>query len=84
MKHFATAAFWSDYAKLPQHVRTLADKNYALLKENEGHPSLHFKRAGPYWTVRVGLRYRAVGAEDGGSIAWFWIGSHADYDKLMG
>lgn len=31
----------------------------------------------------VGIHYRAlaVGVEDG--MLWFWIGSHADYDKLI-
>jgi len=31
----------------------------------------------------VGLRYRALAAEVDGSYLWFWIGSHADYDKLV-
>jgi len=34
-------------------------------------------------SARVGARYRAVGLRDGDVIIWFWIGSHADYDKLM-
>ena len=34
MRHFASPAFWEAYAKLPESVRALADKNYALLKEN--------------------------------------------------
>jgi len=33
---------------------------------------------------RVGIAYRAVAALDGGTLTWFWIGSHADYDKLLG
>jgi hypothetical protein len=28
------------------------------------------------------ISYRAVGARDGGTVIWFWIGSHADYDNL--
>ncbi len=34
MRHFASPAFWQAYGKLPASVRELADKNYALLKEN--------------------------------------------------
>lgn len=60
MKHFASPAFWTAYGKLPDNVRALADKNYALLKENPQHPSLHFKKAGRFWSVRVGLRHRAL------------------------
>ena len=27
--------------------------------------------------------YRALGQIDGDDIVWFWIGSHAEYDKLL-
>jgi hypothetical protein len=33
--------------------------------------------------VRIGLRYRALAAESGDDLVWFWIGSHADYDALI-
>ena len=83
MRHVASPAFWQAYAKLPDNVRALADKNYALLKENPQHPSLHFKKVGRFWSVRVGLRYRALAVEEGDALVWFWIGSHADYDALI-
>jgi hypothetical protein len=44
MKHFASPAFWEAYRRLPERIRALADKNYALLKENPRHPSLQFKK----------------------------------------
>lgn len=68
----------------PEPVRILADKNFALLKADPHHPSLHFKKAGRFWSVRVGLHYRALGVAVADGILWFWIGSHADYDKLVG
>ena len=83
MRHFASPAFWQAYAKLPDSVRALADKNYALLKENPQHPSLKLKKVGRYWSVRVGLRYRALAAEKDRDLVWFWIGSHAEYDTLI-
>lgn len=83
MKHFASPAFWETYAKLPDAVRDLADKNFALLKTDPRHPSLHLKQIGGYWSVRVGLRYRALAVEVEEELLWFWIGSHADYDKLI-
>jgi hypothetical protein len=83
MRHFATPAFWEAYERLPENVRELADKNYRLLKQDPQHPSLHFKRAGRYWSVRVGLRYRALATEVDDDLVWFWIGSHADYDALI-
>jgi hypothetical protein len=83
MRHFASRAFWEAYRKLPDQVRALADKNYALLKENPRHPSLQFKKVGRFWSVRVGLRYRALATEADGDLVWFWIGSHAVYDALI-
>ena len=82
MKHFASPAFWKAYEALPARVRELADKNYALLKENPQHPSLRFKKVGRFWSVRIGLRYRALAVEVEDGLLWFWIGSHADYDAL--
>jgi hypothetical protein len=83
MRHFASPAFWESYESLPENVRELADKNYRLLKQDPQHPSLHLKRVGRYWSVRVGLRYRALATEVDGDLLWFWIGSHADYDVLI-
>jgi hypothetical protein len=84
VRHFASAAFWRAYLRLPETVRALADKNYALLKQDAKHPSLHFKQVGRYWSVRIGARYRALGVDVDDGVLWFWIGSHADYDRLTG
>jgi hypothetical protein len=60
MKHCASTAFWEANRGLPDHIRTLADKNYSLLKENPKHPSLQLKKVGRFWSVRVGANYRAL------------------------
>ncbi len=84
MKHFASSRFWSCYERLPESVRRLADKNFELLKANPQHPSLHFKKVGGYRSVRVGLMYRALAVEVNDGLLWFWIGTHAEYDDLVG
>jgi len=84
LKHQASSRFWALYQALPDEVRALADKNYALLKDNPQHPSLHFKRIGGLWSVRVGARYRALGTDVDGGVVWFWIGTHGEYDKIVG
>jgi hypothetical protein len=43
----------------------------------------HFKKIGKYWSVRVGIHYRALAVEVEDGLLWFWIGSHAEYDRLM-
>ena len=68
---------------MPVEVRSLADKSFALLKSNSRHPSLRLKKVGDYYSARVGLSYRVVGIEVQDGISWFWIGSHAEYDKIV-
>ncbi len=83
MKHYASPKFWELYEALPGDVRELADKSYELLKSDSRHPSLHFKKISELWSVRVGAHHRALAVEVEGGMYWFWIGTHADYDKIV-
>jgi hypothetical protein len=83
LNHYASPQFWALYEALPSEVRELADKNYRLLKSDPRHPSLHFKKIGDLWSVRIGSHYRALGTPVEGGIYWVWIGTHADYDKIV-
>ena len=83
MKHFATPEFWFHYRKLPVEIRNLADKNFAILKDDSNHPSLRLKKVGVYWSVRVGLHYRALAKERAEGLLWFWIGHHGEYDSIL-
>jgi len=70
------------FALLPAHVQEQAVKAFLLWQANPWHPSLDFKpHNAPYWSVRVSRDYRAVGARDGDTIIWTWIGTHGTYDK---
>ena len=82
-----TSSFVACFAELPREVKTLARKNYRLWRQNPGHPSLQFKKIHnreSMYAVRIGIGWRALGLLEGGTMTWFWIGSHADYDKLVG
>jgi len=83
MKHKASPRFWECYQRLPEEIRRQADKCFEILKRNPQHPSLRLKKVGRFWSVRVGKHYRALAIEHEGELVWFWIGSHADYDKLI-
>ena len=83
MKHLTTPGFWQCYESLPERVKATADRNFALLKADPRHPSLHFKAVGQFRSVRIGLNYRALAVADENGVTWFWIGSHAEYDKLL-
>lgn len=81
-----TRQFRELLAALPAHVRRQARDAYRLFRDNPAHPGLRFKRVHadpPVYSARVGIGYRALGVVSGDLIIWFWIGSHADYDKLL-
>ncbi len=83
MRHYASLSFWKCYKKLPKPIQDLANKSFKLLKEDPEHPSLHFKKVEHYWSVRIGIRYRALAVEMEKGLLWFWIGTHAEYDNLL-
>ena len=83
MTHVATPEYWSQYRRLPPAVQALADKNFDLLRTDARHPSLRLKKAGAYWSARIGLRYRALAKERADGLVWFWIGPHDRYDALL-
>jgi hypothetical protein len=83
VKHFASRRFWDAYDALPTSARLLADQSFELLKRDPRHPSLRLKKIGRFWSARIGLRYRALAVEAEEGLVWFWIGSHAEYDRLI-
>ena len=83
MRHRADEDFWKAYDAMPANVRKQADEAFAILKGNPRHPSLHFKKIGRRWSARIGLGYRALALEIDGGFLWYWIGTHADYDRLI-
>ena len=83
----ATRRFWKCYAALPESIRRLADKNYRLWCNNPRHPSLDFKKLagkGERFSVRVGDHYRALGHKVENGVEWVWIGTHEEYNKMIG
>jgi hypothetical protein len=83
VRYRATPDFWYHYRQLPDEIQSLANRCYDLLKQDSRYPSLHFKKVGQFWSVRIGIHYRALAVEENDDIAWFWIGTHAEYDQLL-
>jgi len=82
-----TREFRGTFASLPDDVREHAQRAYRLFRADPRHPSLRFKKVDEesnVYSVRIGLGYRALGVMDGSTIVWFWIGSHAECDHLLG
>jgi hypothetical protein len=79
-----TKHFWQCYDRLPSEIQALAKEKYGLWRRAPFHPSLHFKEViSGVWSVRVNIQYRALARRRGDTIAWFWIGTHAEYDRLL-
>lgn len=77
--------FWSCYVRLPAGIQTAAREKFRLWRRDPFHPSLHFKELAPgLWSVRIGPQYRALARRRRGeTVVWFWIGTHAEYDRLI-
>jgi hypothetical protein len=81
-----TARFRKCFSNLPKNIQEQARAAYRHFLKDPSHPSLRFKPVHPtvpVYSVRVGKAYRALGRRDDAGVIWFWIGSHADYDKLL-
>lgn len=81
--HRTTERFWKRFEKVPEPVRMVSKKSFALLKANPSHPSLHFKKADKFWSVRAGLNPRALAVEDGQDFIWVWIGTHDEHKRIL-
>ena len=72
---------------LPIEVKRQAYAAYRQFKRDPFHPSLQFKRVSQrkaLYSVRVGISHRALGIREADDvIVWVWIGTHAEYDKLL-
>jgi hypothetical protein len=82
-----TQGFRNLMAALPSDVRRQARSASRQFKENPRHPALHFKQihgSDRLVAVRISRSYRAVGVRKSpDEILWFWIGTHAEYEKLL-
>ena len=81
-----TPRFWSAYRDLPGDIKERARAAYRRFEENPAHPGLRFKKVhptDPIYSARVTQDYRAVAVVRDDLVVWFFIGNHADYEKLL-
>ena len=87
MKSIRTRSFRRIYRTLPPDIRQLARRTYILWKNNQKHPSLHFKNVYPkrlkIWSIRIGDNYRALALWETETVEWFWIGAHREYEEIL-
>ena len=81
-----TRRFWRLFSDLPVEVQQEARRAYQLFQTNPAHPVLRFKKLegeDDVYSARVGLGYRALAVIKKDRVVWYWIGSHAEYDRLL-
>ena len=86
MKYRTTKQFRQALSILPEQIQQQARTAYRRFQQNPNHPSLRFKKVHqklPIYAARISKDYRAVVQLDGDIVIWFWVGSHADYEKLL-
>jgi hypothetical protein len=91
MTSVRTQGFRKSFEKLPTDIQALALEKVLLWKVDTTHPGLNFERVDDeddIWSARIGDHYRALcsrrdGPDGTTRYVWFWIGPHAEYDKLI-
>ncbi len=84
VKSFRTPYFRQLLAALPETIQRQAENAYEQFQRDPTYPGLQFKQIDiNTYSVRIGIHYRALGTRTGDTIVWYWIGTHAEYDKLI-
>lgn len=88
MRSRRTRHFKDLFDALPLDVQQQARRAYRQFRDNPRHGSLRFKGVrseDAVYSVRINQDYRALGKRDsdGEGMLWFWIGSHADYERIL-
>ena len=72
---------------MPPEIQRAAREAFARFTADPSHPGLRFKPLWGHddaWSVRVTISYRAVGIRNEDAITWYWVGSHAEFDRDFG
>lgn len=83
LQHQASKDFWLNYQALPLSIQKIADKQFTLLQQSPQHPSLHLKKVGRLYSVRVNENYRALALRRNNTLLWIWIGTHDVYERFI-
>jgi hypothetical protein len=74
------------FRNLPVEAQQDAIRAYRLFQTNPSHPGLQFKKLEgqtDLYSIRIGMGYRTLALLKKDGIVWFWIGTHAEYDRLV-
>jgi len=86
LRSTTTSSFRKAFDSLSPEVQERARNAFGRFQDDPQHPGLRLKKvhpSRPIYSVRVSLTYRALSLRTDDEWIWFWIGSHADYDRLL-
>ena len=92
-KNTRTANFKKLFDKLPPNIQELSKGAFKTFCENPWHPALRCKQVTdkkntPHhdgsFSVSITMRYRSLFYVEDDKNVWYWTGSHADYNTLIG
>ena len=78
--------FWEYFHALSPELQQDAEKAFSTFQRDPFYPGLNFEKIknSAYCSVRIGIHYRAIGKMTSrDTIEWTWIGTHAEYDKII-
>ncbi len=88
-----TREYREQYKRLPRDVRELT-RQVALRFHTDPqlsslrHHELKDRKTGSHrpgtWSVSITMQYRALYVKNGDIHIWYWIGTHADYNRFTG
>ncbi len=86
MESKTTEKYRSLLGAAPKSTQAKVRAAYRLWAADPHHPSLRFKKVHttrPIYSVRVDLDWRVLGLLQEGTMVWFWVGPHSEYEKLL-
>jgi len=87
------AGFREMFDRLPPAIQRLAAAAFRQFVDDPAHPSLRLhalrenRRSSLIpgsFSVSVNMQYRAIFFQDGDTNVWWWIGTHAEYNRICG
>ena len=86
MHSSTTSAFWDRFDQPPARAQERTRRAFALFQFDHYHAGLRFKQVNKrhaIWSMRVDDTYRVLGHRTGAEVRWFWISTHAEYDRVL-
>jgi plasmid maintenance system killer protein len=93
LSNVRTRQFKALYKELPEVIQLIAQEKYKKFVENPKHPGLRHhalkeNKVGQIlkssYSVSINKQYRAIYIISNRRRVWYWIGSHANYDRMTG